>query len=239
MGTWRLESVNGMISAMDQGGLFGNNIHAHYKLTYTPSTFGSFTEMPTLDWHERILMKEHHKGEWWEFETNMYAHNPTSKTLEIWPKRYIAAYDNACGRAFMGKGNCKLVSKAGGAVSARDLGQNITDSKKKAEAVRSYLQKKGGSLLIEIHDIPSINHPTGGEHKERLLLFNVGVIGSPLKLKMEQYLDVDGAKTAAQWGREARLTWAQSWDTRGLSKVPAPPGVSAPRNQPFFPGEYP
>ena len=238
MGKWTLESVKGMISPMNQGRLFGHNVHAYYTLRYSPSMFGGFKEMPSLDWHEQILMQEHHKGKWWAFEANMYAHNPTSKTLEVWPKRYIIAYDQAAGRPFSGKGNCKLLDKTGRPVLVNALGPNLSSSKQKADAVRSYLHKNGGQLHIEIHDIPSINHPKGGEHKERLLRFNVGVEGSGLRLKMEQYLNVDGSKSASQWGRTSRLGWGHPWNPGGLSKSQAPAGVSMQRKPVLFSGEY-
>jgi hypothetical protein len=186
-------------------------------------------------------MKEHHNGEWWEFETNMYTHNPTSRTLLIWPRRYVEAYNHANGELYSaagGMGSCQLLDKDDQPVSVNDLGQNINGEEQRADAVRSYLRRNGGILLIEIHDIPSINLPTGNEHKERLLVFNCGIEGNDdLRLKAEQYLDVDAATGQNQWQREFNMTWQKSWATRGLNKVDPPAIVSNPRVPTFAGGE--
>jgi hypothetical protein len=192
MGQRVLESVNGRSRPLD-GQTFGTNFHVHFRLRYTPSLLrDKFVETPMLDWHERILIKEHHKGEWWEFETNMYTHNPTSATLGIWLKRYIVAYDAAAGMPSSGKGSSKLLDKRGQPVSVKDLGRAGT-GQEKADAVRSYLGKHGGTMLIEVHDVPAIQRPTGDDEKERLLRFNLGVQGGSLRLRAEQYLNVDAA----------------------------------------------
>ena len=94
-------------------------------------------------------------------------------------------------------------------------------------------------MLIEVHDIPAIQRPTGDEAKERLLRFNLGVQGSPLRLRAEQYLNVDAARPQmgfgllAEWQREFRMEWARTWDPEGLRRVAPPPRVSEPR-QPMF-----
>lgn len=239
MGSWTLQSVNATASDFETGELFGTNFIATYRLIYTPSMVGKFKEPPRLDWHETIMMNEHHKGETWVFDTNMYTHNPLSKTLEIWPKRYVEAYHHAKGQAFMGKGHAKLFDKKGVPVAAKALGEK-GDAVGKADAVRKYLQSNGGILEIKIHDIPSINKPKPGEntHKERLLLFNVGVEGGGSKVQAYQYLIVNGAQPQSAWTRRAGLGWGVSGiKTSGLNKVAAPPGVSQPRAANFFPGE--
>jgi hypothetical protein len=238
MGNWTLESLNGTSDPLN-GATFGTNFRAHYKLKYTPTMFDKFVETPRLDWHEKIHMKEHHKNEWWEFETNMYTHNPASVTLLVWPRRYVEAYHTAAGipSGVNMKGSSKLLDKRGSPVPIKDLGLNITDAGKKADAVRNYLKKHGGYLSIEIHDIPSINIPTGNEHKERLLVFNCGVVGGGLRLKAEQYLNVDAAQPQATWGRRFNMTWMESWSTLGFNKVQVPAGVGAPRTPAFMTGE--
>lgn len=241
MGTWTLESLNGTSDPLNSA-TFGTNFRAHYKLRYTPSPmFDKFVEPPKLDWHEKIHMKEHHKGEWWEFETNMYTHNPLSVTLMVWPRRYLEAYANTAnvpsGAAPNMKGSCKLLDKRGMAVQGKELGLNINDNNKRSDAVRNYLKKHGGILAIEIHDIPSINIPTGNEHKERLLVFNCGVVGGSLRLQAEQYLNVDAAQPQGNWGRRFNMTWMESWATTGLRKVAAPSGVANPRAPAFGSGE--
>ena len=237
---WTLQSVNATCSDFETGELFGTNFVATYRLQYNSSTFGSYKETPRLDWHETIMMNEHHKAESWVFDTNMYTHNPLSKTLEIWPKRYVESYAAANGQPFSGKGHVKLFDKNGATVSAKALGTK-TEVTAKAEAVRSYLKSNGGIFEIKIHDIPSINKPRTGEaatHKERLLLFNVGVEEMGLKVQAYQYLIVNSAVPQAQWTRKHGLGWGVSGlKTSGLKKVAAPPGVSNVRAPMFFPGE--
>jgi insecticidal toxin complex protein TccC len=233
---WKLMGIKTAFSNFAEGSLFGSNVVATYRLGYAPS-MGSFKEMPRLDWHETIMMNDHGEGETWVFDTNMYTHNPTSKTLEVWPKRYIVAYDAAGGQGAPIKGYCKLLSKTGAPVKAAEL-DKAKDDAGKADAVRKYLKSKGGILELQIHDIPSINKPEKGERKERLLLFNVGVEGGGAKVKAYQYLDVDGDKPAGQWVRKAGTGWAVSGlKTTGLKKVAPPSLVSAPRGANFVTGE--
>ena len=239
MGKWTLESLNGTSDPLN-GATFGTNFRAFYKLRYTPTMFDTFVETPKLDWHEKIHMKEHHKGEWWEFETNMYTHNPSSNTLMVWTRRYLEAYNNACNLpagAFNMKGSSKLMDKNGVPVRGKDLGLNLPAGQKQADAVRSYLKKNGGILAIEIHDIPSINIPTANEHKERLLVFNCGIEGGGLRLQAEQYLNVDAAQPQGNWGRRFNMTWMETWSTLGLRKVTPNVGVSGIRAPTFLPGE--
>ena len=154
MGRWTLESITG-INSPYVSETIGHNVNVTYKLRYEPSMVGGFTELPILEWNEQIFMIEHHKREWWEFSANMYKHNPLSKTLEVWPKRYIAAYDAAKGMPYGGKGSAKLFTKQGMAVQGAALGTANTAADK-ADAVRHYLKKNGGRLEITVHDI----HPS-------------------------------------------------------------------------------
>jgi hypothetical protein len=232
-------SLNATSSTLD-GETYGHNLNAYFKLRYTPATFEKFVEPPRLDWHEKICMKEHHKGQWWEFETNMYTHNPSSKTLLVWPSRYVAAYASAGGGAWMNKGSAKLLDKQGMPVGLDKLGRNHAGAAAQADAVRSYLKTKGGILLIEVHDVPAITTTNldADEHKERLLIFNCGLEGNAgLRVRAEQYLDVDAAKPRAAWKREFKMAWGTTWATRGLSKVAVPPLVGNPRPATFMAGE--
>jgi hypothetical protein len=232
MGQWILEKVSGSASPMDAGGLYGNNFNVGFSVAYKTSTFGSFVEPPILDWHEKFIMIEHHKGERWTFEKNMYEHNPSSATLLIWPRRYIEAYNAAGGQAFGGKGSCKLFSTKGVQVTRKDLGNAATDQQK-ADAVRKYLKSNGGRIDLMIHDIPSLNTPAmvappprpglviGNrpipEHKERLLLFNVGLLNSGLRWKGYQHVSVSAALAKPLWTRAAGAGW-------GMADLPLPPG---------------
>ncbi|MEO6804189.1 MAG: hypothetical protein ABI197_13200 [Granulicella sp.] len=255
MSQWVLEKVSGSVSPMNANGLFGNNFNVGFSVAYKASTFGSFVEPPILDWHEKFIMVEHHKRERWTFEKNMYEHNPSSATLVIWPRRYIEAYNLAGGQPYTGKGSCKLFSSKGIAVTIQQLGVGATTQQQKADAVRKYLKSNGGRLDVMIHDIPSLNTPEMvvvnrpgivmgnrpvAEHKERLLLFNVGLLNSGLRWKGYQHVAVSAALAQPLWTRNAGLGWgvADLPLPPGFRDVPPPVGVSGVRPPMFAGGEY-
>jgi len=238
MGRWSCDQVYGAIIPYDTAGGFGSHVTVWFKMTYHPSLAGRFVEMPRLVWGEKIVMIEHHLQRRWQFEVDMYRHNPTSKTLVIWRNRYLAAYDAAGGMPRSDLGSSRLLDKMGHPVRASQLAQ-AADPNAKTGAVQDYLKGNGGSLLIGIHDRPSINMPktvaSGGpsawEHKERLLLFRCSVgNGGPYFIAM-QYLNVDGAQPKTSWGRSEHLSWLMPDLSRPphYAEVPAPPHVSMAR----------
>jgi hypothetical protein len=234
---WKLLGVKLDFSDLGGSELFGTNVIATYRLGYTKSSGGKFTEMPRLDWHETIMMNDHGKGETWVFDTNMYTLNPLSRTLEVWPQRYLVAYDLARGGAGAAKGYSKLLTKSGAAVKVKDL-EKAPTPQGQADAVRKYLASKGGILEIQIHDIPSIRVPKAGERKERLLLFNLGLVGGGSKVKAFQYLDLDGDKPRSEWVREHGAGWGVSGlKTTGLNKVAPPANVAQKEGATFAAGE--
>ena len=239
MGQWTLERLTTHSTPLN-GQVFGTNYHAIFHLRYKTSSFGSYTETPRLDWHETIMMNEHHNRKAWVFDTNMYAHNPTSNTLVVWAERYIEAYLYATNQPpHAPKGNVQLNTLLGQRVTAQALGGTSNDGAERADIVRSYLKRHGGVFIIEIHDIPGINTPTGAEHKERLLLFNVGVEGGSLRSRAEQYLNVLGGKPVNTWQREfVNDGWRRArLNTTGLTVGPPPPLVANPRQPTFMAGE--
>jgi hypothetical protein len=241
MPAWSLESVRPLTQPYDTNELFGNHVIVNFRLKYSTSAFGKFKEPPALDWHEVIMMNEHHKKEHWVFTANMYRHNPLSKTLMVWARRYIAAYEQANGTpdSFM-KGSSLLTDTNGRPIPIDKLGKGLLDAEKKADAVKSWLKKHGGLMFIEIDDIPSINIPTTPSFKERLLIFDCGIEdeGAGPRAKAIQYLSVDSAKPKASWTRRVDLYHSMTGlKTSGLKTVPAPASVSAPRTPVFGNGE--
>lgn len=240
MGIWTLQNVTAICSPFETKELFGTNFIATFRLRYQQSMFTPFQEVPRLDWSEVIMMNEHHKMETWRFKTNMYEHNPTSKTLEIWSKRYVEAYNHANGMVWRGKGHSKLLDNNGVPVQRTALATKH-DGPGKADAIRNYLKSFGGILEIQIHDIPSINKPKPGDtpvHKERLLLFDCGVMGGGPRVKAFQYLVVSSGSPQSDWQRQTGLGWAISGlKTSGMKSVQAPEQVSMQRQPVFFPGE--
>lgn len=123
-------------------------------------------------------------------------------------------------------------------VTRKDLANAATDSQK-ADAVRSYLKSKGGRLEIVILDIPSLNYPTIPDHKERLLLFNVSILGGNLRWKGFQHVMVNAGVPKTSWTRQAGEGWMVSDLPRpqGYQEVPPPVMVSQPRPACFRSGE--
>ncbi|HWR54411.1 MAG TPA: hypothetical protein VN428_25105 [Bryobacteraceae bacterium] len=230
MGHWTLHSMNPAFSPLD-GETFGNNFQVTFMLRYSPSTFGSFAELPRLDWSERIFMKEHTKGEHWEYEGNQYERLPYSPQFKVWSGRYVEAYGRDI---FPKKGHCRLLDGRGVPVAPGALNA-AAENGEAADAVRSYLKSHGGFLEIEIHDVPAIRATTDGR-KERLLLFNCGLVGGAQRVYAEQYLDVDPTKPRSTWLREFRLGYERAWSTRGLRPVPPPDNVTRTDVPIFGPG---
>jgi hypothetical protein len=243
MAHWSLETVTATTTPYDTTELFGNHFIAKFRLKYTTSGLGTgkFKEPPPLDWHEVIMMNEHHKKESWVFSTNMYRHNPLSKTLMVWARRYIAAYDQANGTPdALQKGSCLLTDDKARPVPVTKLGKGLRNNGQKADAVRSYLKKNGGLLFIEIDDIPSINIPSGPTHKERLLIFDCGIEdeGAGPRAKAIQYLLVDSTKPKSSWIRRVDLSHSLTGlKTTGLKIVQPPALVADPRTPVFGEGE--
>ncbi len=239
LGTWTLERLTTHSSPMNAP-YFGTNYHAVFHLKYSTSTFGSYTETPKLDWHETIMMNDYQNRQTWVFDTNMYAHNQCSQTLIVWARRYLEAYRYVAGIPYyVAKGKVELKTKDGAKVTLQDLGGAVQGDAAQADAVRSYLKRKGGKLIIEIHDIPGLNIPTAGQNKERLLMFNIGVEGLPLRSKAEQYLKVQFGVPQGNWLREFTDNgWRRSaLKISGLANAAPPANVATPTPPMFMPGE--
>lgn len=238
---WTLRSVIGKSEPYNTSELFGTKVTVTFLISYKQAKGKKeFVELPLLEWGETIMMNEHHKKETWEFKTNMYKHNPGSKTLVIWTQRYIAAYEHAYGLSYTGKGYAKILDKNGAPLKRGKLKKGITDKLKMAEEVKKYLRKKGGILEIEIVDIPSIRKPkeTADTIKERLLNFDCGLTGLPApRYKAQQYLKVSAKVPESEWLREFKKDWPRSLEKEGLTIVSTPESVSHIRVPCFSLGE--
>ena len=228
-GVWTLTAVKANTTLFDTTPLYGNKVNVTFVLEYKAGS-GALTASPMLDWHEKFIKLEHKGKERWVHESNMYAQNPGSATLMVWPRRYIEAYNGATGETSSSatmKGKALLFGKKG-KVTGKELGQASSDAEK-AAAVKKWLAKNGGRLEVTIEDIPSLNRPAKGEKNERLLLFNVGVVNVQApRAKIEQYLEVDGDHLATTWTRTSTQKWIKN-DLPlpiGFKDVTAPTGVT-------------
>lgn len=239
LGKWRLEGLQLSHSNLMSKDAVGHNIQVSFKLTYEGSRLdrwlGRMQEMPALTWDENIVLNDFVKKESWEFKANMYEHNPSSRTLEVWPKRYVEAYNSASGQPGLHRGSVTLLDLQERPVNINQLGNDISDSEGKARSVRSYLKNNGGKLAVVVHDVPSIVLREN-THKERLLEVSVGLRGSEAKVSASQYLYVDNTRAPAVVRSAFDMEYV-SMRHEGFIKVNAPHS-SQKRSYLRLPGEY-
>jgi hypothetical protein len=246
MGTWSLISLETENSPIDPGVdklNYGTNFQVTYKLRYKPSYFTKFKEPPNLDWYEKIYMKFTKTKEYWRWEGNWYNLNPASKTLMVWMQRYKVAYQNAILKARSDKGNSFLLDTHEAPIVAADvLEEGLTQGAEQAEEVRNYLKEYGGFLKITVHDVPGIIKRENDTVKERLLLFDVGLVGNTKdRRRAEQYLYVDPSKPEAEWIREFTVG---DWTRDGIqfvgdyAKIDPPEDVSKVKIPEYPSGGY-
>jgi hypothetical protein len=227
MGTWSVQSVTCRNSPLNTPTEFGTNWYVTYRIKYTTSLIGSFTEPPKMAWDEVILYVDYVKREYWEFVGNMYTRKPDSPTMAVWAQRYFRAYLHAHNTPFVGsfgkqKGHSKLFDNNGAPVAGTKLGTHAGVAAQN-KAVRDYLKSNGGILEIEVHDIPNVLKPTGGKIKnvERILSFDCGVTGIGPRVKAWQYVKLDSAQPATSWVYQFQTAGSPpGFKTSGLTKIP-------------------
>lgn len=239
IGKWKLEKLQFSYSDLNSNEAVGNNIVANFELSYTPdwkdSLLGKFQEMPNLTWWERITLNDFSKGQSWSFEADMLQHNPSSRTMEVWPRRYIEAFNSAAGQPDLGRGAVVLRDVQGNNVSLSSLGGEVSGNEEKSKVVRDYLSKNGGLMAIEVHDVPSIVLREN-THKERLLEIQVGLSGAKTKASINQYLNVEDTQKKFVTKRFVSVRPIPISDS-GLKLVEPPSHVSKSRPYTQFPGE--
>jgi hypothetical protein len=232
MGSWSVVSAAGRFTPLNTSTNFGTNFYVTFRIKYTASTFGSFSQPAKMEWDEVIWVIDRNKGEMSEFAGNMYTHKPASPTVAVWAQRYFRAYLHAknlpTGDSRM-KGHSKLFDKNGVAVPGTKFGTYTTVADQN-KAVENYLKSNGGILEIEVHDIPSFVKPVGtaAMNKERLLTFNCGAGPTGPRVKAWQYIAIDTTKPPDQWRSEFQMNASPPGiKTTGLRIVPNP-GISTP-----------
>jgi insecticidal toxin complex protein TccC len=238
-GKWNLQKLQISYSDLNSDEAVGNNIVVGIELSYKPDwkdrVLGVFQEMPDLRWREEITLNDFSKDHSWSFKADMLAHNPASRTMEVWPRRYIEAFNTAAGQPSLVRGAVVLRDLQGNNVSVASLGGEVSGNEEKSKAVRHYLSRNGGVLAIEVHDVPSII-TRENTHKERLLDIQVGLAGMKTKQRLYQYLSVEVTpekSVSKRYVSERRIAMAD----RGLKSVEPPLHVSKRRPYTRFPGE--
>lgn len=226
MGKWTLLSATPDIR--NRNDVYGHYFSVSFKLKYSPSKFGRFTEMPTLEWKETITMIERNKGTWWQYIGDQFQRNPNSQTFYSWVNRY----NNAHYSVRMGKYGpddvVRLYDNKGGQLKREDM-PRLNSSQAQADFVREYLKKEGGIMEVIVVDKPGINKTSADQdtHKERILTFDCGLQGSDQRVKACQHLIVDGSKPEGQWFRECILhSTSRPFQTTGMKRNAPPADVS-------------
>ena len=260
MGLWNLDNIHAFPPQPLNGASFGNGFGVSFYLRYTPETSlfkrkDKFEDTPKLEWVETITMKESggqsngilRTPQFWKFHADMYTHNPSSRTLISWRKRYLLAYKyvanepdtsgNTSPKSFV-----QMMAAGSGVITLDELGGLQQDDFSKAEAVRNYLSKNGCQMIVHLHDVPAIVTSTDFKTKERLLEFDIGVQGQQARIKAYEYLNIDKDLPEAQWVREFEFSSnvPHNLAPGGHGMAPPPVLVSAPRYaMPFSQyGEY-
>lgn len=235
MGQWTLMSATPSIR--DRNDVYGHYFAITFKLKYSASMIGSFTETPALEWKETITMIERTKGTWWRAEFDQFQRLPDSPTFGQWTYRYILAHTSVLKGDYGDNQPSRLYDKNGNRLPPTTFTRAAT-SKDSADQVRSYLKKNGGIMVVTVTDTPGINKPTDDAtvDKFRILTFDCGLRGLGTRVKAIQHLKVVGL-TEANWSRECSIgSISQPFQTAGLTQVPAPADVTAVR--PFTGGPH-
>lgn len=234
MGKWRLENITEPRVELMAGTLCGHHVIATFTLRYTPGFF-SFEETPLLDWHERITVIEHHNRTYWQLTANQYLRHPTAITMEPWARRYVDAY-----RSVMGPDpeedtgpnkkppppppppQTRLLDMRGVPLTPDVLtpAPKRWLAREKRESVQAYLKKRGGIFETTIHDKPEILKTPNPVWRERLLEFDIGVVGNrKLRWRLCQYLEYDSTQPELRLTRISQPEWPPL-NTAGLTRVP-------------------
>lgn len=224
MGNWTLMSARPDIRPRND--VYGHYFAVKFKLKYSPSHFGSFAEMPRLEWKETITMIESRAGTWWQHVVDQYQRDPNSQTFISWVCRYSFAHDAVRQQKYGADDAVSLYDKNGGKIQ-RDAFPRLESSKDQADFVRNYLKKHGGIMDVMVVDKPGINKPTDTTIlKRRILTFDCGLRGSGMRVAAYQDLTVDGALPETGWKRECVLqSISPPYSTTGLNRVQPPSDV--------------
>ena len=251
MGMWSIVSMT--TSIRNRNDVYGHFFAVAFRLRYTPSPVGPFTEMPRLEWNETITMIERDAGSptsvtagtsgtWWQYVGDQYARNPGSPTFFTWVSRYIYSYDAVRAGSY-GADDPNCLYDHNGRQLPRDTFGPLGTDQERADAVRTYLQRHGGVMKVIVVDKPGINKPERGTlpavHKNRILTFDCGLRGFGPRVRAVQHLTVDSSVGEGQWFRECELGGtSRPFSTEGMRKVQPPPDVTNVKPRRVEPGKY-
>lgn len=224
MGQWSLMSATPSIS--DRNDVYGHYFEITFRLKYTTSMIGRFTESPILEWKETITMIEESNDTWWFAEFDQFGRLPDSPTFAQWTYRYCLAYDALTLGNYAANQPSRLYDKNGGKLPPNTF-LKVRSNKDRADAVRNYLKRNGGILEVRVKDSPGINKPKDNMvKKHRILTFDCGLRGMGLRVKAVQTLHVQGM-IENQWTRSCILSEiSYPYKTNRLDRIAAPADVT-------------
>lgn len=235
MGYWTVNVTKPQWQVINDPG-YGTTFPVRFNLTYHQSKFGSFKEMPTLEWKETITLIDRHANTYWQYVVDQYERLPDSMTLRTWPNRYANLYDSVWYQLIGNQHPTVLKAKRGQPLAKHTFGPRpIGNAGQKATAVREYLKRNGGQCEIEIIDRPSILRPQNGGvvKKERILTFDCGLRGLGPRVRGYQHVKIDSDRPESEWVRTVEYsTITPPFSLDGLTRVPPPQSVTRTERRP-------
>lgn len=227
---WSLKGVNVKNKNFNKDNAIGSTIDVTFTMEYNKLKNNRYIEMPPLQWKEKINFKEGDSK--WRFQTDMYEHNPTSRTFSPWLNRYIEAYNFA---KFKDKGlfngNVRIYKKNMEPVGVNDISSAGVPIEK-VKIIQDFLSRNGGVIEITITDIPQVLKREIAENKERKLTFDIG-----FKDKTEVHF-TQGIRLVNDGKTNVFVTTSDNIKlARGDVNVQPPERVTKPRDHYFLHGE--
>ncbi|MGC6233470.1 hypothetical protein [Hafnia paralvei] len=227
---WSLKGVNIKNKNFNKDDAIGSTIDVTFTMEYNKLKNNRYIEMPPLQWKEKIDFKEGDSK--WQFQTDMYEHNPTSRTFSSWLNRYVEAYNFAKSKdKGLFNGNVRIYKKNMEPVGVNDIRSAGTPIEK-VKNIQDFLSRNGGVIEITITDSPQILKREIAENKERKLTFDIGFKG-----KAEVHFN-QGIRLVNDGENNVFVTTSDNIKlARGDVNVQPPERVTKPRDHHFLHGE--
>lgn len=227
---WSLKGVNIKNKNFNKDDAIGSTIDVTFTMEYNKLKNNRYIEMPPLQWKEKIDFKEGDSK--WQFQTDMYEHNPTSRTFSSWLNRYVEAYNFAKSKdKGLFNGNVRIYKKNMEPVGVNDI-RSAGAPIEKVKNIQNFLSRNGGVIEITITDFPQILKREIAENKERKLTFDIGFKG-----KAEVHFN-QGIRLVNDGENNVFVTTSDNIKlARGDVNVQPPERVTKPRDHHFLHGE--
>lgn len=228
---WKLSSVGLKAEPYIDSNTVGSRVSVTLNLNYiadgTP-----FIDTPALTWHENIKTSDLTRDRHWQFDTDLYRHQPRSQTFFVWRNRYQEAFHYARSRdKARFRGNVKLLTRLGLPAESRFF-QATDDPVEQARQVKKYLQRHGGQLRVTVVDLPQMRLINAA--RERVVRFDVGFENHPNLVHFNQVIYLDAQNRGQAFVTLSDAIRAAQW----ANNAEPPPGVISLGNQDLHPGEH-